>query len=91
MTDHLRTLFDQLRQADQSLADQEGSLEQARQQRQQAHDALWTAIEAELDATTEVHDLKDSIHRMEQMVLEQGAELRALRADLRKRENGGAQ
>jgi chromosome segregation ATPase len=75
MTDHLKALFDHLRQADQLLADQEDSLENARQQRRDAHDALWTAIEAELDATTSMNDLQASVRHLETMVLELTARL----------------
>ena len=70
MTDHLKVLFDQMRQAEQHLADQEAPIEQARQLRNQARDALWVAIDAELDATTEETDLKESVRRLEALVLD---------------------
>lgn len=82
MTDHLKVLFDHLRHADQSLADQELSIEEVRAQRRDAHDALWTAIEAELDATTEQTDLRESVQRLEHLIMEQGTQLRELRARL---------
>jgi chromosome segregation ATPase len=75
MTDHLKALFDHLRQADQQLADQEVSLEEVRRQRQAAHDALWTAIEAELDTTASVHDLQESVRQLQSLVLELTARL----------------
>lgn len=82
MTDHLKLLFDQLRLADQHLTDQESAIHAAKALREQAHDALWTAIEAELDATTDMNDVKESIQRLESLVLAQSTELRQLRDQL---------
>lgn len=78
--DHFKPLFDHLRQAEQSLADQEVTLERLRRERQAAHDAVWTAIDAELDATTaeralkdQVADLQQSVQQLQTLVLELSA------------------
>ena len=46
---------------------------------QDADAALTLALQAEREATREKGSLRDTIARLEQLVMEQGAELRALR------------
>jgi len=76
MTNDFRKLFEGLREAGEGLT--------------QAVAGFTKAAQAALDAQGETDDLRETVHRLEGLVLEQGNELRALRADLRRR-NGGDQ
>jgi hypothetical protein len=55
-----------------------------------ANQGIKRAVEAALAARSEQDDLRETVHRLEALVMQQGVEIRALRDDLRNRKNGGS-
>lgn len=70
MADYFREMFESLKQTAEGLI--------------QANEGIKRAVEAALAAKNEHEDLRDTVHRLEALVLEQGREIRALRDDLRR-------
>jgi hypothetical protein len=52
------------------------------------HQGIKRAVEAALAAKSEQDDLRETVHRLEGLVMQQGIEIRALRDELRTRKNG---
>jgi hypothetical protein len=77
MPDHFRELAEGLRNAT-------GELVQASQHIASAGQHMNHAIDAMLAAHNEHSDLTETVTRLEALAMEQGAEIRALRDDLRK-------
>ena len=53
-----------------------------------ANQGIKRAVEAALAAKSEQDDLRETVHRLEGLVMQQGIEIRALRDELRNRKNG---
>ena len=53
-----------------------------------ANQGIKRAVEAALAARSEHDDLRDTVHRLEALVMQQGLEIRAMRDELRNRKNG---
>ncbi len=70
MADYFREMFESLKQTAEGLI--------------QANEGIKRAVDAALAAKNEHEDLRDTVHRLEALVLEQGREIRALRDDLRR-------
>ena len=70
MADYFREMFESLKQTAEGLI--------------QANEGIKRAVDAALAAKNEHEDLRDTVHRLEGLVLEQGREIRALRDDLRR-------
>ena len=70
MADYFREMFESLKQTAEGLI--------------QANEGIKRAVDAALAAKNEHGDLRDIVHRLEALVLEQGREIRALRDDLRR-------
>ena len=68
MADCFREMFESLKQTAEGLI--------------QANEGIKRAVDAPLGAKNE--DLRETVHRLEALVLEQGREIRALRDDLRR-------
>lgn len=70
MADSFREMFESLKQTAEALI--------------QANEGIKRAVDAALAAKNEHEDLRETVHRLEALVLEQGREIRALRDDLRR-------
>lgn len=70
MADYFREMFESLKQTAEGLI--------------QANEGIKRAVDAALAPKNEHEDLRDTVHRLEALVLEQGREIRALRDDLRR-------
>ncbi len=70
MADYFREMFESLKQTAEGLI--------------QANEGIKRAVDAALGAKNEHEDLRETVHRLEALVLEQGREIRALRDDLRR-------
>lgn len=70
MADYFREMFESLKQTAEGLI--------------QANEGIKRAVDAALAAKNEHEDLRDTVHRLEALVLEQGREIRALRDDFRR-------
>jgi len=70
MADHFREMFESLKQTAEGLI--------------QANEGIKRAVDAALSAKNEHEDLRETVHRLEALVLEQGRDIRALRDDLRR-------
>jgi hypothetical protein len=53
-----------------------------------ANQGIKRAVEPALAAKSEQDDLREAVHRLEGLVMQQGIEIRALRDELRTRKNG---
>ena len=53
-----------------------------------ANQGIKRAVEAALAAKSEQDDLRETVHRLEALVMQQGVEIRAMRDELRNRKNG---
>lgn len=71
MADYLREMFEGLKQTAEALI--------------RANEGLKRAVDAALAAKNEHEDLRETVHRLEALVLEQGREIRALRDEVRRR------
>ena len=70
MADYFREMFESLKQTAEGLI--------------QANEGIKRAVDAALSAKNEHEDLRETVHRLEALVLEQGRDIRALRDDLRR-------
>lgn len=70
MADHFREMFESLKQTAEGLI--------------QANEGIKRAVDAALAAKNEHEDLRETVQRLEVLVLDQGREIRALRDDLRR-------
>lgn len=70
MADYSREMFESLKQTAEGLI--------------QANDWIERAVDAALAAKNEHEDLRETVHRLEALVLEQDREIRALRDDLKR-------
>lgn len=71
MADYFREMFEGLKQTAEALI--------------RANEGLKRAVDAALAAKNEHEDLRETVHRLEALVLEQGREIRALRDEVRRR------
>lgn len=70
MADYFREMFESLKQTAEGLI--------------QANEGIKRAVDAALASKNEHEDLRETVHRLEGLVLEQGRDIRALRDDLRR-------
>ena len=76
MRDSFRPMFDALRKAS-------GHLTAATNSMIAANNSFGEVIDAAIAANEEHEDLRETVNRLEQLVIEQGNDIRALRAELR--------
>ena len=80
--DYFRAVFQELQAA-------HGALVDASQAMLRAGEHMVKATETAIHAQEEHEDLRETVTRVEALVMQQGDELRALRDDLRRARNGG--
>jgi hypothetical protein len=73
--DPLKTLFDQLRQADEEMDTAGDALQVAVVAQRRCRKEIWAAIEAGADVQIDTIDLREHITRLETLVLELTAKL----------------
>ncbi|MBI4266021.1 MAG: hypothetical protein HY657_16725 [Acidobacteria bacterium] len=77
MADYFREMFESLKQTAEALI-------VANEAMARANEGIKRAVDAALAAKNAHEDLRETVHRLEALVLEQGREIRALRDDLRR-------
>lgn len=92
MKDYFRESFEHMKRAAEELQAANRHLVEASQAQQRSGEAMQAAFTAVLSARDEHEDLRETVARLEGLVMEQGTEIRALGEEVRglRRQLGGA-